>query len=421
MDVLSEPTGCLRDMQENLAAFFGADESFFLVNGSTAGIVAAVCAVCKDGDTLYAARNGHASMYSGMALAGAVPEYFYPQIRPDGLPGAVSPDVFDRMPRGAAAFIVSPTYEGFVSDIAAIAARVHERDGILIVDEAHGAHFPFHKAFPPPAISQGADITVNSLHKTLPAPGQTAVLHVRGRRADRARLRFYINAVQTSSPSYILMGAADYALKILWKNPALFDDYVKRLFLLREKLSGGTCGQFARRLINLLPCEKGDDPSKLLFACKPGFAQHISEVLANEHKIQTEMAWGNHILALTSAADTNEGFTRLINAVQAVNARGATLPAGTTFTASREAQSTGKHPPAPPDCAGGIPEVIFPPRAALQLPAETVPVSEAAGRISAELIAPCPPGIALLAPGERIPAGTALPKDRIRVLADTYP
>ncbi|MCL2603967.1 MAG: aminotransferase class I/II-fold pyridoxal phosphate-dependent enzyme [Defluviitaleaceae bacterium] len=482
MDVLNEPTGLLADMQANLAAFFGADESFLLVNGSSAGIVAAICATCSEGNVLFAARNGHASMYNGMVLAGATPRYFYPTMRFDGLFGRVDPNIFDEMPQGAAAFIVSPTYEGFTSDIAAIAKRVHDKNGILIVDEAHGAHFPFHEAFPPPAITLGADIAINSLHKTLPVLGQTAVLHVKNNRVDRARLRFYLNAVQTTSPSYILMGAADYALKMLWKNPNLFGDYVKRLCHLREALGEHevpdghkvpdehkvpneheitderTCPPLEDKLIKLLPCTQGDDPSKLLFEikCKPDeptpfdFALQVSKTLADEYKIQPEMAWGNHLLAMTSVADTEEGFTRLINAVRGINERvnrewGREVLTGAS---SRVFRTPAGRPDADasPDCVGcmlahhpraifsrirrtsdartfstplpELPEAIFTPRAALQHPSESIPASEAHGRISAELIAPCPPGIALIAPGERIPERLQLQRKYIRVIIE---
>jgi lysine decarboxylase len=409
MDVLSEPTGILQDLQHSLAAFFGADESYLLINGSTAGIVAAICAVCNADDTLYAARNGHASMYNGMAIAGAVPEYFYPVIRPDGLAGGVDPDVFDNMPYGAKVFIVSPTYEGFTSDVAEIARRVHKRGGVLIVDEAHGAHFPFHDIFPRPALSLGADIVINSLHKTLPALGQTAVLHLKGDRVDRAQLRFYLNALQTTSPSYMLMASADYMLQMLWKTPGLFDGYAKRLLTLREVLDGETSRGFPRVLIRLLPNAEGDDPGKLLFYVYKDFpAEDVALIMAADYKIQVEMARGRFVLAMTSVADTDEGFTRLAKAVSALNER---FDKGEITRQS----TTCLHGSEP---AFSVPEVVLPPRAAMHHPTECVPLAEAAGRIAGELIAPCPPGVALIAPGERIPPGLAINQKYLRVLSE---
>ncbi|MCL2204657.1 MAG: hypothetical protein FWB88_12045 [Defluviitaleaceae bacterium] len=398
MDVLHEPQGILRHWHDSLAAFFGADESFFLVNGSSAGIVAAICATRTDGEPLYAARNGHAALYNGMALSGAVPVYFSPEMRPDGLAEGVPPARFDEMPAGGVAFLVSPTYEGFVSDITEISRRVHSRGGILIVDEAHGAHFPFHGAFPPPALSQGADVVVNSLHKTLPVLGQCALLHVKGPRVDRERLRFALNAVQTTSPSYMLMAQASYALQMLWDNPGLFADYVAQLMAFRGEMRA------ARGALRLLP---SDDPGKLLFYAEgvPGIAEEIGEVLAREYKIQVEMARGRHILAMTSVADTAEGFARLGLAVRGLKDR--VIPA-------RPPEAT---PFANLGTALPLPEVVLSPREAMQRPTEILPLEDAAGRICAELIAPCPPGIALIAPGERVPGGLKIPKTYIRVTA----
>ena len=428
MDVLSEPTGILHTMQEKLADFYHVRQSFFLVNGASAGVVAAICATCGEGDALFAARNGHASMYNAMALSGAVPRYFYPQQRPDGLAGGVDPAVFDDMPQGAVAFVTSPTYEGFVSDIAAIARRVHARGGLLIVDEAHGAHFAFHEAFPQSATVCGADIVVQSLHKTLPVPGQCAVLHVCSDRVDTARLRFWLNAVQTTSPSYMLMAAADYALQILWDNPSLFDEYLTRLARFAVPDLAGAHGIFAV------------DPSKRLYR-HPGTGQDIAnakmpihaisdgntleEILAREYKLQAEMTRGQYVLLMTSVADTDEGFARLSRAVKELGLQPpAAIPDDTAcnlrraFDASNAASalsppaSTPALPPIP------LPEIALSPRAAMQKPSQIIPTAQSTGRIAAELIAPCPPGIALIAPGERIHPNLSIPRENIRVLVE---
>lgn len=391
-DVLGQPAGILKEMQEGMAAFFGADESFFLVNGASAGVAAAICTACGDGDVLYAARNGHTSVFHGMALAGAVPRYFLPQMRADGLAGGVAPDDFDEMPWGAAAYIVSPTYEGYVSDVTEIARRVHARGGVLIADEAHGAHFAFHERFPSSALSCGADIVIQSLHKTLPVPGQCALVHVKGQRVDRARLRFYINAMQTTSPSYMLMAAADYALQKLWGEPRLFDEYIKRLGDFRQEFAHclarewvGQYGIFAA------------DAGKLLFALPDESAiEEIAARWATKYKIQVEMARGRHILAMTSVADTDEGFARLACAAAELEAQPA---------------DTKKRQFAPP-----LPKVILSPREALRYPTESVPADAAVGRIAGELVAPCPPGIIQIAPGEEITVTNRPARPAIRCL-----
>ena len=394
MDILRAPTGIIRDLQETIAEFYGADESFLLVNGSTAGITAAICAVCGEGGKIYAARNGHVSMFSGMALAGAVPTYIIPETTPDGLAGGINPEALDDMEAGAAVFVVSPTYEGFVSDIKSIADKVHSKGGVLIVDEAHGAHFRFHSAFPESALNLGVDIVVQSFHKTLPALGQLAVLHVKGSRVDLPRLKFFLQAMQTTSPSYMLMGQLAYALDMLWKRPELFDIYVNRLDALRKALTADEA-----QAIRLSGIERigqhgiyDMDQGKLLFSLSfDDFGKGLSEALADEYHLQLEMATQRHLLAMTSVADTDEGMQRLWAAIGSLNVR----YEGCKYESHRPHVYT-------------TPEQILSPRQAIYKETETVPWENAAGRIAGEIIAAYPPGIAIAAPGERIPHG--LPK-----------
>ena len=395
MDVLSSPTGMIYDLQKKVANFYGADHSFLLVNGSSAGIIAAICATCSDGDTIIIPRNAHASVYNGLVLSGAFPMYIMPQVTKDGLAGGVCPSAFDDMPNGAAALVVSPTYEGFVSDIRAIAQKVHSRGGILIVDEAHGAHFAFHKRFPVSALELGADIVIQSLHKTLPALSQTAVLHVKDGRVDINRVKFLLNAVQTSSPSYILMSVCDFILQKLWAQPKLFEIYVERLDKFRTSMPADGA--------IFLQHHEGSaifdtDPGKLLFATQLD-ANAIARIMSCKYKVQMEMAAGQHILAMTSVADTQAGFERLRRAIEGIS----TKACGTPRVVS-------------PTKAVDIPEMVFHPRQATYMPSREIPWQESVGQISAQLIAQYPPGIVLVAPGERIPAGIPKQSETIRVI-----
>ena len=403
MDVLSMPTGILLDFQKSIADFFGADESFFLVNGSSAGIVASICALCKPGRPLYVARNAHASTYNAMALAGGRPVYILPEITQEGIAGGIDPAKFDHMPQGGCAIIVSPTYEGYVSDIKSIANRIHARGGMLIVDEAHGAHFAFHKSFPSSALAFGADIVINSLHKTLPMLGQCAALHASGQRVDKERLRFYVNALQTTSPSYMLMAAADYTFKLLRRDVGLFDDYVKRLEALRHSMpvqSGA---------IRLVEGEIGKhgihdaDMGKILLSLHTDLAaDKAEERLARDFGLQVEMAAGRHLLAMTSVADTDEGFLRLSKAISALNRE---LPVS-------------NNPTVPPDTINyATPQIACAPHEALSAKSELVPWEKASGRVAAQIVTKYPPGIALVAPGEIIPAGLKGLGKHVRVLA----
>ncbi|MCL1883606.1 MAG: aminotransferase class I/II-fold pyridoxal phosphate-dependent enzyme [Defluviitaleaceae bacterium] len=379
LDVLSAPEGILRDFQSKIAEKFSADESFFLVNGSSAGIVAAICATCGENMPVFVPRNAHVSVYNGLVLSGANPIYNLPEITSDGLMGGVSS--FGEIPTGAVVFVVSPTYEGFVSDIKSIAKEVHKHGGILIVDEAHGAHFSFHEYFPKNALSQGADIVVNSLHKTLPAMSGCAVLHVQGTRINTARLKFFINAMQTTSPSYAMMGSCDYMLDMLWKNPDLFDRYVMRLEKFRRETSDFlSCGE--RKSKNSI---HDIDMGKLLFSHNGTFK--------SSSEIQFEYVTKLHALAMTSVADTDEGFSRLKKVV-------------CNFILN-------KREPIIIDPIS-IPKAVLTPRETMLQATEEIPSKDAIGRVSAEIIAKYPPGIALYAPGELI--STQPEKSLVRVV-----
>ncbi|MCL2840175.1 MAG: aminotransferase class I/II-fold pyridoxal phosphate-dependent enzyme [Defluviitaleaceae bacterium] len=401
LDVLSAPTGILADLQQRIANVYESKNSYLLVNGSSTGIVAAICATCSINTPFVAPRNAHISMYSGLTLSGACPMYILPEITSDGLAGGIAPSAFDNMPKGAVAFVVSPTYEGFVSDISAIAKKVHERGGILIVDEAHGAHFAFDKKnFPATAIHQGADIVVNSLHKTLPALSQTAVLHVNSHRIDMSRLQFYINAIQTSSPSYMLMAVCDFMLHKLCNTPEIFTTYIEKLESIRDLLPSKNAplclsgresvGEHAIYDIDL---------GKLLFTTYAHQdANTIAETMRSKFKIQMEMARGKHFLAMTSVADTNDGFERLKLAVTRLNAD---IPY--VYSMYNVPSLT-------------VPKVVLTPSEAIRHDTELMPWDEAIGRISGEIITEYPPGIVLIAPGERISAEMPIKKSSVRVL-----
>jgi len=405
MDVLSSATGIIGNLQTDIARFYGAEYSFLLVNGSSAGILAAVCACCGDETPLVVPRNAHVSVYNAMVLSGAHPFYIMPEITADGLAGGICPSAFDNIPEGAVVLVTSPTYEGFVSDIRTIANAVHAKGGVLIVDEAHGAHFAFDKRFPQSALKCGADIVVQSFHKTLPALSQSAVLHVKNtKRVDVNRIKFFINAVQTSSPSYILMSSCDYMLRKLWGNPAYFDEYLERLDKLHSNLSAAQ----EMAVLQLLGREMVGanaifdiDHGKLLFSSL-GDGVKIAQEMAAEYKIEPEMATPRHILAMTSVADTDAGFEKLACAVDGINAggqRGHMDDVGT----NRVSQIA-------------IPEMVILPHKAVTMPTKEIPWEAAAGQISAQLIVEYPPGIAIVAPGERIPYDIANKSKMVQVI-----
>ncbi|MCR5452322.1 MAG: aminotransferase class I/II-fold pyridoxal phosphate-dependent enzyme, partial [Lachnospiraceae bacterium] len=212
-DNLHHPEEIIKKEQEFAARIHGAKESFFLVNGSTCGILAAVSAAVPKGGRLLVCRNAHKSVYNAAYLRQLELSYLRQERTKIGLETAVCPQEVERALAARetdAVLITSPTYEGMVADVEKIAHLVHEKGLPLIVDEAHGAHFGFHPFFPESALQKGADLVIQSVHKTLPSLTQTAILHVgkeAGRYIDLAKVRQFLSIYQTSSPSYVLMGS----------------------------------------------------------------------------------------------------------------------------------------------------------------------------------------------------------------------
>jgi len=401
-DNLLEPEGIIRGLQGNLADLYGSDQSFILVNGSTVGIEAAILHLGPV--PVIMARNSHRSAYSGLILSGGAPHYIFPEITADNMAGAIAPQAVEKAlvasPEASAVFITSPTFEGYCSDIVRIAEIVHKRGKLLIVDEAHGAHFGFHPAFPKNASRMGADIVIQSLHKTLPAPGQCSVLHINGKRVDTDNLKAGINILQTSSPSYFFMPEIERCAGLLRENGTrLFEEYYARLrwfYGEMEKL----------KLIRLLT-DTGD-PGKLTF-CMNGRMNGVEfGRLLRERRMELEMCLPSHAVAMTSIADTDEGFKRLADAVIAVDDSlcdeivvGASPchPCNPVYKADHSIGTHGAQRAAPPTVS---PSVLFSPREAFFSTKRTVSLKDAEGMISGDFIIPYPPGIPLVAPGESI-------------------
>jgi len=392
LDNLHNANGVICSEQESIACLYGADTCFFSVNGSSAGIIAAICAACGEGGAVLTARNSHISAFSGLVFSGARPVYIYPEMAEYGLCGGISPLIVKQMlesnPECQAVFITSPTYEGFVSDIKTIAEYTHQYGKLLIVDEAHGAHFPFHSIFPEPAIRLGADIVINSPHKTLPALTQSALVLVKGSNADTERLRFFMRACQTSSPSYIIMSTADYTFQSLLYNNDLFEAYIERLNNARKALTGLSAFRLIGNEVAGTASVYAVDLSKMLFVSLSDITGvALEQKLADDFKVQLEMSSEHFALALTSAADTGEGFERLIKGITTVDKLAVREPAGK---------------PHYNIWYDSIADSLITPRQAVFSPSEQTTLYNCVGKTAADFICVYPPGIPILAPGERI-------------------
>ena len=259
-DNLHHPEGILKDSMKWAADVYGADQTYYLINGSTGGILAAVCGSVPRGGRILVSRNCHKSVYHGICLNQLKTSYVYPQeIEGLGIQGGITAEDVDRMLNRymdtQAVLIVCPTYDGIVSDIEAIARIVHRAGLPLIVDEAHGAHFRYDAMFPASALDLGADVVIQSVHKTLPSLTQTALLHIKCNRpdggcyADRERIDRYIHMVQSSSPSYVLMASIENSIYQMEQTDMA--PYGKQLHKLRPETgsdeASSSCGYRAYR------------------------------------------------------------------------------------------------------------------------------------------------------------------------------
>lgn len=464
-DNLHEAEGLLLQAQRRAAQLYGAEESYFLVGGSTAGVLAAIgaCAHRNRGCTprsageadsvrqtpgreavtgddrcrkILIARNCHKSVYHALYLNDLTPVYVYPQegCFPEGIGGPIATEdveaALSQHPDVCAVVITSPTYDGVVSDVRRIADTAHRYQVPLIVDAAHGAHFGMHPAFPPSAVSHGADLVVTSLHKTLPALTQTALLHVSAAFPDGRLLKRMLHVYQTSSPSYVLMASMDECIRRMRESGTelLEDLYEKleRFYAITEDLK-------------VLKIIRTDDPSRILIgAGESGLSgKEICDILRHRYHLELEMSLPGYALALTSVGDDEEGLIRLSQALREIDMeldmlrlfpshpRPEWMPEGKR--ASREASET-EWPPAgeensqdyfqdfpPHPTAGRLsegnkdarqeperPECLLPPAQAWDAPSVRLPLKESEGMAAGEFVFLYPPGVPILVPGERV-------------------
>ena len=392
------------NLQEYAAEVFHAEETHYLVNGSTVGLLSAVLGCTGYGDRILMARNCHKSVYNAVDLNGLIPEYVYPEFdETTDLNGEIRVEKIEQilekdrgMNREAgikAVVITSPTYDGVVSDIERISEVVHKYGIPLIVDEAHGAHFGFHEYFPQNANVRGADIVIHSLHKTLPSLTQTALLHINGRYADRERIRNYLHMLQSSSPSYILMASIDECVRAMDEcREEIMDTYVECLQQARERLK-------QLKNIKLIEAEHYDR-SKIVLSVKnlkntDGEVlngQRFQEMLRSYH-LEMEMASGSYVIAMTGPGDTQEGMDRLVQAVMEIDKN----------ILCEELSGNDEDHTIKNISYEMVPlEQAYSSFEAGRMEGESVKWNEASGRISLEYVYLYPPGIPMIVPGERI-------------------
>lgn len=421
-DNLHHAEGLLKQAQERAAELYGAEETFFLVNGSTCGILAAITAVTDKQDTVLIARNCHKSVYHAAILQELHLRYLYPdQIAEFEIADAVSPEAvseaLEQYPACRAVVITSPTYEGVISDIGAIAEAVHKKNKVLIVDEAHGAHLGLADGMPENAVRQGADIVIHSLHKTLPSMTQTALLHVNGSRVNRVKLRRYLSIYQSSSPSYVLMAGMDACISFIRENAAdrfgrfreYYYNFVKKMEICRHIRIG-----MPEKIRNKGYHFTAWDIGKLVISVKDTSmsGQKLYDVLRDEFHLQMEMAAGSYVLAIMTIADEETGWQRLADALLQIDDRIEDRIKDRTDRTTDKNQSIQERKNYPkPIAVKTISQALhdtdnkcydMTTDGLSEYKRKEIPLTQAAGKVAADFVNLYPPGIPLLVPGEVI-------------------
>lgn len=391
-DNLHGADGILLDAERRANSLYGSEETFFMVNGSTGGVLSAVSAVTDSGDTILAARNCHRSLYHAAYLKHLDLKYIYPEnLDSFDFAGAIDPNEVEAKIDSSvkAVFVTSPTYEGVVSDIASIAEIAHKHGIPLIVDEAHGSHFGFCEKVPESSVHQHADIVIHSVHKTLPSLTQTALLHVQGKLVDRAKLKRYLQIYQSSSPSYIFMASIDSCMDMLERKRS---EWFSRLLQYRHDLQVQTAD--CKHLF-IVDTDVIQDPCKIVIVirkrCYTG--QKLYDIFREKYHLQFEMAGSTYVLAIITGNDRESGIVRMINAIREIDTA---IEEGRCFEKSDEKTSfkiSGMQKRMDLLKTMSITD-------AWDRPKEKILLEHAKNRIAAGFVNLYPPGIPLIVPGE---------------------
>lgn len=398
-DDLHGPKGAIREAQELLAGLYGADKSFFLVNGSTCGNEAMIVSAAGEGEKIMVARNAHKSAMMGLVISGAAPVYVMPEIDGEwGIQGGVTVpavrECFARHPDCRALFLVSPSYYGVSADLGAIAEVCHAHGALLLVDEAHGGHVYFHDRLPMGALAAGADMCVQSMHKVTGALTQSSVLHLKHHGVrDEAfeRVPRNLQLVQSTSPSYLLMTSLDCARYELAMHGAdMMEKALKLAGWARDRINrihGFRCmGAEAKGKAGI-----GDlDATRLVLSARglglTGFA--LEELLFENYAVNMELSDDKNVLAIVTYANEQEDMDRLVAACADI---------GRVYAGRENIRKDEEFPVFPK-----LPQQVVTPRGAYFSGTEWTDWQEAAGKVSGQMIAPYPPGIPVIYPGERI-------------------
>lgn len=406
--------GKIRESEEWAATVYGTRRVFYLVNGSTAGIHAMFTGIFKPGDVVIAGRNFHRSAAAAMVFSGVVPEYIPVSCHRGGPALNVTPTevkkALDNYPECRALYITSPSYHGVCADVKEIARLCHERDKLLLVDEAWGAHFPFHHDLPKSAIGTGADLVVQSLHKTLPSLTGTAILHICSDRVDMDKIHSALKMNETTSPNMLDYISIEQAISTMAeRGEEILSKAIKRASKCRDLVSN-----FAAPLVNQTEFLRDGpepgfsvDPVKLTLFTLPEITGitgiEAARIIEEKYRVVPEMADLLSVLFLFTGWEREDHVNRLYNSLESLlkikfEKQSESHPENVLLSSG--AVHANMHFPQT------IPKRAMTPREAYFSPVEFIPISQSSGRVSGEIITPYPPGVPLLIPGEIITGET---------------
>jgi arginine decarboxylase len=406
IDDLLQPTESLLEAQQLAAAAYGADRSYFLINGSTSGNQCMMMTAVNPGDKIAVPRNSHKSMLGGLVMSGAAPIYMQPEVdEAMHMDHCVTPETVSRTleehPDVKAVYIVSPTYYGVAADIESIVEIAHKAGKMLLVDEAWGPHFHFHPALPVSATQAGADLCINSTHKMLSAFSQGAMLHQCGSRVRIDRLEAVLKMFLSTSPNLPMLASLDVARKqmavegaaLLSRTIALAEETRRRLNAIPRVYCFGEELQGRPGVFDL-------DPTKVTVTVKDlGYTGYeASEILRRRYNVQVELADLFNVVALFTIGTTQSAADRFIQGVSELAREDRPLDIFSPSGILERRLKTGTYR------LPKIPPVRMLPRDAFLAETEFVKFKQSKGRICAETISPYPPGIPVIAPGEEIGA-----------------
>lgn len=383
LDDLHHAEGVIAEAEALAANAFGSEETKFLVGGTTAGNLALILGTVRNGGKCLIQRNSHKSIFNGLRLAGGIPVFIPPRFDPNyGVPlGPTVEEVeraLEKNPDIQAVFLTSPNYYGQTAEIDLIAEVVHRRNIPLMIDEAHGAHFNFHRDLPRTALEQGADAVVQSTHKTLPAMTMASMLHFQGERIDRDRVKQMLTIIQSSSPSYPLMASLDLARRhmMVGSGQIELDRMIREVKQFKERLQTFSW-------LQLVPTA---DPLRIVLNVPQGWGKTIQQHLQTKG-IYLEIVEPSRLVLVVTGGNTGRQLEELIQVFESFQYPSKSFcfdhPNTAEYHWDREYIHSNVH----------------------WMEKEKILLAEAKDRIAADMIIPYPPGIPFLLPGEKYTEG----------------